>query len=66
MASIARAAKALFTKRPLLTNCVIYGSLYVGAEFSQQTLTRKILVRNIYFFLLKKLLIVVVVNIYLV
>ncbi|KAK5642440.1 hypothetical protein RI129_008607 [Pyrocoelia pectoralis] len=35
--------KRAFTTRPILTNAVIYGTLYVGAEFSQQVLSRKIL-----------------------
>ncbi|CAG7730478.1 unnamed protein product, partial [Allacma fusca] len=30
-----------FQKYPLLSNCAIYGSLYVTAEFSQQTFLRK-------------------------
>ena len=30
--------------RPLLANCITYGGLYMGAEFSQQTLLRKVLV----------------------
>jgi len=29
--------------RPLLANCITYGGLYMGAEFSQQTLLRKVL-----------------------
>lgn len=31
-------------KYPILTNSLIYGTLCVGAEFSQQTLSKKILV----------------------
>lgn len=34
----------LFSKHPLGTNMVIYGTLYVGAEFSQQVITNKYLV----------------------
>jgi len=32
-----------FVKYPLLTNCGIYGSLYLTAEFSQQTILKKFL-----------------------
>jgi len=35
--------RRLFASRPLLSNCIVYGSLYAGAEFSQQTIIRKIL-----------------------
>ena len=34
----------LFIKKPLLANCVVYGGLYSGAEFTQQLLTKKALV----------------------
>uniref|UniRef100_A0A0K2TZQ9 Mpv17-like protein n=1 Tax=Lepeophtheirus salmonis TaxID=72036 RepID=A0A0K2TZQ9_LEPSM len=34
--------KGFLTTRPLLTNCLIYGTFYSGAEFSQQTILRKI------------------------
>ncbi len=43
MANLIKAIRSTFAKRPLLSNCVIYGSLYAGAEFSQQTLIRKVL-----------------------
>lgn len=46
MAAFARSIKRVFAARPLASNCVVYGTLYAGAEFSQQTLIRKILVRN--------------------
>jgi Mpv17-like protein len=46
MAAVARSIKRVFAARPLASNCVVYGTLYAGAEFSQQTLIRKILVRN--------------------
>lgn len=36
----------LFKKYPFITNSAIYGSLYVGAEFSQQILCKKIWVKN--------------------
>lgn len=42
-AAVSRLRSAV-TRRPLLANCVVYGSLYAGAEFSQQTLIRKIMV----------------------
>jgi hypothetical protein len=38
------AAKALFKKYPMASNAVVYGTLITGAEFSQQTITKKILV----------------------
>ena len=41
---IMQSIRRLFASRPLLSNCIVYGSLYAGAEFSQQTLIRKILV----------------------
>lgn len=34
----------LFKKHPFLTNSAIYGSLYVGAEYSQQFLTKRVMV----------------------
>ena len=37
-------ARNVFKSKPLLSNCLTYGSLYAGAEFSQQTIIRKILV----------------------
>jgi len=40
---MAASIRAYFKGRPLLANCVTYGSLYMGAEFSQQTLLRKVL-----------------------
>lgn len=36
--------KYLFNKYPLVSNSLIYGSLYVGAECSQQIVTKKFLV----------------------
>ena len=41
---MAAALRAFFKGRPLLANCVTYGTLYAAAEFSQQTLIRKALV----------------------
>jgi len=35
--------RRLFATRPILSNCIVYGTLYAGAELSQQTLLRKIL-----------------------
>ena len=40
MQALANALK----KRPVLTNVVVYGTLYVGAEFMQQVVNREILV----------------------
>ena len=37
---MAASIKAFFKARPLVANCITYGSLYVGAEFAQQTLLR--------------------------
>lgn len=45
MATFLRAFGRFFTKHPLAGNGLVYGTLYVGAEFSQQTITRKLLVR---------------------
>ncbi|CAD7081478.1 unnamed protein product [Hermetia illucens] len=38
-------ARKLFARHPFVVNCLTYGSLYVGAEFSQQFITRKILAK---------------------
>jgi hypothetical protein len=38
------AVKALFKKYPMASNAVVYGTLITGAEFTQQTITKKILV----------------------
>ncbi|KAJ6647104.1 Mpv17-like protein [Pseudolycoriella hygida] len=35
--------RSFFAKHPLISNSLIYGSLYVGAEFSQQFITRRLL-----------------------
>ena len=37
---MAATIRAFFKERPLVANCITYGSLYMGAEFSQQTLLR--------------------------
>lgn len=39
-----RLVKHAFTKYPVTANAVTFGSLYVTAEFSQQVLTKKVLV----------------------
>uniref|UniRef100_A0A182J0I7 Uncharacterized protein n=1 Tax=Anopheles atroparvus TaxID=41427 RepID=A0A182J0I7_ANOAO len=44
MASLLKAFGSFFTKHPLAGNGLVYGTLYVGAEFSQQTITRKFLI----------------------
>lgn len=36
----------LFRRYPFVTNSAVYGGLYVGAEFSQQFLSKKILVKH--------------------
>ncbi len=45
MSALLAAARRLFARRPLLANCATYGALYAGAEFSQQTVLRKLLVK---------------------
>jgi len=42
MAGLASKFKAVWRSQPLLSNCITYGLLYGGAEFSQQTLIRKV------------------------
>ncbi|XP_037814024.1 mpv17-like protein [Lucilia sericata] len=44
MSKIFNVVGTLFKKHPFLTNSAVYGSLYVGAEFSQQYLTKRVLV----------------------
>lgn len=41
---MAKFVKSFFTRHPLAANSIIYGSLYVGAELSQQVVTKKYLV----------------------
>jgi hypothetical protein len=36
MARVCKSFKELVSKHKLLANCVIYGTLYSGAEFTQQ------------------------------
>ncbi|KAK4876735.1 hypothetical protein RN001_009241 [Aquatica leii] len=43
MSKVLQRLRDLFSTRPILTNAVVYGTLYVGAECSQQVLERKIL-----------------------
>ncbi|KAK6644497.1 hypothetical protein RUM43_000764 [Polyplax serrata] len=43
---LVRTIKTLFQRYPRLSNSVVYGSLYVGAELSQQVVTRKLMVKN--------------------
>ncbi|XP_055906396.1 mpv17-like protein [Eupeodes corollae] len=44
MSKLLSAARLAFKKHPFVTNSVIYGSLYVGAEYSQQFLTKRVFV----------------------
>ena len=37
---MAASIRAFFKAKPLVANCITYGSLYTGAEFLQQTLLR--------------------------
>jgi hypothetical protein len=41
---VSTAVKALFKKYPMASNAVVYGTLITGAEFTQQTVTKKLLV----------------------
>jgi hypothetical protein len=41
---VSMAVKVLFKKYPMASNAVVYGTLITGAEFTQQTITKKILV----------------------
>merc|ERR1712150_327890 len=41
MAGVLGKFRAALKGRPLVTNCITYGLLYGGAEFSQQTFIRK-------------------------
>jgi len=43
MAAFRAAFIAFKNKRPLAFNCLTYGTLYMGAEFSQQSMLRKVL-----------------------
>lgn len=44
MSKFLTVARAAFKKHPFITNSVIYSSLYVGAEYSQQYLTKRVFV----------------------
>ncbi|KYB25895.1 mpv17-like protein isoform X1 [Tribolium castaneum] len=46
MSSILKFIKYAFTKYPIASNSLVYGTLYVGAEFSQQTISRKVLTKT--------------------
>uniref|UniRef100_A0A1B0G7G6 Mpv17-like protein n=1 Tax=Glossina morsitans morsitans TaxID=37546 RepID=A0A1B0G7G6_GLOMM len=46
MSRLLKAASKLLQKHPFLTNSGIYGCLYVGAEYCQQLLSKKILVHR--------------------
>ena len=48
MAGVLGKFKAALKGRPLVTNCISYGLLYAGAEFSQQTFIRKVSVSCIF------------------
>jgi hypothetical protein len=41
---VSMTVKTLFKKYPMTSNAVVYGTLITGAEFTQQTITKKILV----------------------
>lgn len=41
MSKFLKTARALFSSRPLVANCVIYGTIYTSSEFLQQTIIRK-------------------------
>lgn len=44
MSRIIRVVKETFRKYPMMANSVVYGSMCVGAELSQQLMTKRILV----------------------
>jgi Mpv17-like protein len=44
MSKLLKFIKYAFNSHPIVSNALVYGTLYVGAEFSQQTVTRKLLV----------------------
>ena len=48
MARLISSVKRLWTTKPLLVNCITYGTLYGAAELSQQCLIRKVFV-SLYF-----------------
>jgi len=41
MSRLIAGARGLFKRHPFVTNSAIYGSLYVGAEFSQQYVSKR-------------------------
>jgi len=45
MSRIIRVVKETFRKYPMIANSTVYGTMCVGAEFSQQVLTKRILVK---------------------
>jgi len=40
-----QAFTSMLKRRPVVTNVIVYGSLYVGAEFAQQVFSREVMVR---------------------
>lgn len=47
MAAVKNLFVTFLKRRPLLANCLTYGTLYVGAEFSQQFFTYKVIVSSL-------------------
>ncbi|KAJ3663659.1 hypothetical protein Zmor_007892 [Zophobas morio] len=43
MSKILKFVKYAFKNHPIITNSLVYGTLFVGAEFSQQTVSKKVL-----------------------
>jgi len=41
MSRLIASARGLFRRHPFVTNSAIYGSLYVGAEYSQQYVSKR-------------------------
>jgi len=41
MARLVSGVRSLFRQYPIVTNSAIYGSLYVGAEYSQQFVSKR-------------------------
>ncbi|CAH1367455.1 hypothetical protein MTP99_008696 [Tenebrio molitor] len=46
MSKLLKFIKYAFNSHPIVSNALVYGTLYVGAEFSQQTVTRKLLAKT--------------------
>lgn len=45
MSRIIKVVKKMFAKHPMIVNSTVYGTMTVTAEYSQQILTKRILVK---------------------